>query len=71
MGIIIDKKNYSILKTSYGYYVDDRGDNYPFSVEVNETDGEQKWIEIFWDDDKPGNIDDVESSLLEMFSVDE
>jgi hypothetical protein len=67
MGITIDKENYMVVKTSYGYYTDIQGIDYPFSVEVNETNGVQKWIEISWDDDRPGNIDDVEGDLLEMF----
>lgn len=67
MGITIDKENYMVVKTSYGYYTDIQGIHYPFSVEVNETNGEQKWIEISWDDDRPGNIADVEGDLLEMF----
>jgi hypothetical protein len=69
MGITIDKENFMVVKTSYGYYSDNQGIDYPFSVEVNETDGEQKWIEISWDDDIPGNIDDIESNLLEKFCV--
>jgi hypothetical protein len=40
---------------------------YPFSVDISETQGEQRWIEISWDDDTPKNIDDVECDLLEMF----
>jgi hypothetical protein len=36
-------------------------------VEVSETGGEQKSIEISWDDDSPANIDDIELELLEMF----
>jgi hypothetical protein len=67
MGITIDKENFMVVKTSYGYYTDNQGFMYPFSVEVNETDGVQKSIEISWDDDYPGNIDDVEIDLLEMF----
>ena len=71
MGITIDKENFMVVKTSYGYYTDNQGFMYPFSVEVNETDGEQKWIEISWDDDTPKNVDDVESGLLEMFCINE
>ena len=67
MGIIIDKENYMVVKTSYGHYTDKQGVIYPFSVEVNETQGEQRWIEISWDDDTPGNIDDVEGDILEMY----
>ena len=67
MGIIIDKENYMVVKTSYGHYTDKQGIIYPFSVEVNETQGEQRWIEISWDDDTPGNIDDVEGDILEMY----
>ena len=63
MGITIDKQNYVVVKTSFGHYVDKRGIDYPFSVDVSETDGDQKWIEISWNDDKPGNIDDVERCL--------
>ena len=37
MGIIIDKENFMVVKTSYGYYTDNQGFMYPFSVEVNET----------------------------------
>jgi hypothetical protein len=66
-GITIDKENFMVVKTSYGYYTDNQGFMYPFSVEVNETDGVQKSIEISWDDDYPRNIDDVEVDLLEMF----
>jgi hypothetical protein len=71
MGITIDKENFMVVKTSYGYYTDNQGFMYPFSVEVNETDGEQKWIDISWDDDSPGNIDDVENELLEKFCLNE
>ena len=67
MGIIIDKENYMVVKTSYGHYTDKQGIIYPFSVEVNETQGEQRWIEISWDDDTPGNINDVEIDILEMY----
>lgn len=68
MGITIDKQNYIVIKTSYGYYVDNEGINYPFSVEVNETDGEKKWIDINWDDDSPKNTSDVIVEILDMFS---
>ena len=67
MGITIDKENYMVVKTSYGHYTDKQGIIYPFSVEVNETQGEQIWIEISWDDDTPGNINDVEIDILEMY----
>jgi hypothetical protein len=67
MGITIDKENYMVVKTSYGHYTDKQGIIYPFSVEVNETQGEQRWIEISWDDDTPGNINDVEIDILEMY----
>jgi hypothetical protein len=67
MGITIDKENYVVVKTSYGYYTDNQGIIYPFSVDISETQGEQRWIEISWDDDTPGNIDDIEVELLEMF----
>ena len=71
MGIIIDKENFMVVKTSYGYYTDNQGFMYPFSVEVNETAGEQKWIEISWDDDSPENLNDVETDLLEQFCLNE
>lgn len=67
MEITIDKENYIVVKTSYGHYTDKQGISYPFSVDVNETQGEQSWIEISWDDDTPVNIDDVEGDILEMF----
>ncbi len=67
MGITIDKENYVVVKTSYGYYTDKQGIIYPFSVDINETHGEQRWIEISWDDDIPYNINDIEVELLEMF----
>lgn len=67
MGITIDKENYVVVKTSYGYYTDKQGIIYPFSVEVNETQGEQRWIEISWDDDTPENINDVQGDILEMY----
>lgn len=67
MEITIDKPDYVVVKTSYGYYTDKKGVIYPFSVEISETDGEQKSIEISWDDDNPMNIDDVELELLEKF----
>lgn len=67
MGITIDKEDYMVVKTSYGHYTDKQGIIYPFSVDVNETQGKQNWIEISWDDDTPVNIDDVEGDILEMF----
>ncbi len=71
MGITIDKENFMVVKTSYGYYTDNHGSMYPFSVELSEIKGERKWIDISWDDDRPGNVDDVEISLLEQFCLDE
>jgi hypothetical protein len=67
MGITIDKENHMVVKTSYGYYTDKQNFVYPFSVEITEVNGDQQLIEISWDDDIPGNIDDVEGDLLEMF----
>lgn len=67
MNIIIDKPDYVVVKTSYGYFTDDEGTDYPFSVEINETNGEQKWIEISWDDDAPIDYDLVEQDLMEIF----
>ena len=70
MGITIDKENFMVVKTSYGYYTDNQRFMYPFSVEVNVTAGEQKSIEISWDDDTPANIDQIELELLEKFCED-
>ena len=70
MGTTIDKENFMIVKTSYGYYTDNQGFMYPFSVEVNVTAGEQKSIEISWDDDTPANINQIELELLEKFCED-
>lgn len=67
MGITIDKEDYVVVKTSYGHYTDKQGVIYPFSVDINETRGEKKWIEISWDDDQPYNWYEVEIELLEMF----
>ncbi len=66
MRIIIDKENYIVVKTSYGYYSDSQDTIYPFSLETTEVDGEKKTVEIFWDDDTPPNIDDIEIEILEM-----
>lgn len=67
MGITIDKEDYVVVKTSYGHYTDSQGVIYPFSVDINETRGEQRWIEISWNDDQPVNWYEVEIELLEMF----
>lgn len=56
MGITIDKTIH------YGYYTDDEGTIYPFSVEM-----EDDVTEISWDDDQPENVDDIEDELREMF----
>ena len=71
MGITIDKENHMVVKTSYGYYTDIQNIDYPFSVEITEVEGEQKTIEISWDDEKPINTEEVENDLLEMFCIDE
>jgi hypothetical protein len=71
MNIVIDKPDYVVVKTSYGFFTNDEGIDYPFSVEVNETNGEQKWIEISWDDDAPIDYDLVEQDLMEIFVGDE
>lgn len=68
MEIIVDKPNYVIIKTSYGHYIDSKGVTYPFSVDVSETNGEQKWIEISWDDNLPINNNEVEQELMEIFA---
>jgi len=67
MGITIDKENHMGVKTSYGYYTDNKNFDYPFSVEITEVKGDQKSIEISWDDDIPKNIDDVEVEILDMY----
>ncbi len=66
MGLTIDKENYVVVKTSYGYYTDNQNTVFPFSVEITEVAGEKKTIEISWDDEKPRNIDDIEIEILEM-----
>ncbi len=63
MSITLDKSEI----THYGYYTDDDGTMYPFSVEITEKDGVQEWIEISWDDDQPENVDDIEDELRDMF----
>jgi hypothetical protein len=68
MGITIDKENHMVVKTTYGYYTDNQNFIYPFSVEITEVNEDPQSIEISWDDNIPGNIDDVERDLLEMFS---
>lgn len=67
MKVVIDKPDYVIVKKSYGYYTDNEEIDYPFSVEVSETNGEQKWIEISWDDDVPTYSAEVEQELMEIF----
>ena len=66
-GIVIDKENYLIVKTSYGYFTDAEGIIYPFSVEVTENDGIKEGVEISWDDDQPDNMEDIEEQLRERF----
>ena len=56
-----------VVKTSYGYYTDNKNFDYPFSVEITEVEGDQKSIEISWDDDTPENINDVELEILDMY----
>jgi hypothetical protein len=63
MAIILDRSEI----IHYGYYTDDEGTIYPFSVELAEKDGNQEWIEIVWDDDQPENVDDIEDELRNMF----
>jgi hypothetical protein len=63
MAITLDKSEI----IHYGYYTDDEGTMYPFSVEISEQDREQVSIEISWDDDQPDNVDDIEDELKEMF----
>lgn len=67
MEIIINKPNHIVVKTSFGRYVDDEGLNYPFHVDISETEGEKKFIEISWDDDEPKEVYDIETELLEIF----
>lgn len=42
MSITLDR----IEINNYGYYTDDNGDIFPFSVEIIEIDGEQESLEI-------------------------
>jgi hypothetical protein len=66
MGITIDKENYRVVTTSYGFYTDDDGTIYPFEVEVTESD-EDKSIEITWDDDQPEDVEEIEDDIHTMF----
>jgi hypothetical protein len=65
--IVIDKENYLVVKTSYGYFTDDEGTIYPFSVEVTENDGVKEDVEISWDDDIPIYKDEIEAELRKRF----
>jgi hypothetical protein len=67
MDITIDKEDYKVVTTSYGFVTDDDGNIYPFEVEVTEVEGENQWIEISWDDDQPENVEDVESEITDLF----
>lgn len=67
MGITIEKENRVVVKTSYGYYTDKWGIDYPFTVELRETRGQKRSIEILWTETSPSNFDDAEIELLEMF----
>jgi hypothetical protein len=67
MDITIDKEDYKVVTTSYGFVTDDDGNIYPFEVEVTEVEGEDQWIEISWDDDQPENVEDVESEITDLF----
>jgi hypothetical protein len=67
LNLVIDKENYLIVKTSYGYFTNDDGTIYPFSVEVTENDGNQESIEISWDDDKPEHNVEIEIELRKRF----
>jgi hypothetical protein len=67
MDITIDKENYSVVTTSYGFVTDDDGNIYPFEIVVTEIDGEGTDVEISWDDDEPENVDEVEDEIKSMF----
>ena len=38
MGITIDKEDHMVVTTSYGYYTDNDGIIYPFSVEITKIE---------------------------------
>lgn len=63
MSFIIDRKEI----INYGFYTNDSGDIFPFSVEILEVEGEQESVEISWDDDQPENVDEIENQLRELF----
>ncbi len=63
MSFIIDRKEI----INYGFYTNDSGDIFPFSVEILEVEGEQESVEISWDDDQPENVDKIENQLMELF----
>jgi hypothetical protein len=68
MDITIDKENYSVVTTSYGFVTDDDGNIYPFEFVVTEIDGEGIVdVEINWDDDEPENVDEIEDEIKLMF----
>lgn len=67
MSITLDR----IEINNYGYYTDDNGDIFPFSVEIIEIDGKQESLEISWDDNRPENVNEIEDQLRKLFEEEE
>ena len=63
MNITIEKKDYLVVKNSYGFVTDDEGTIFPFEVVVTEEEDEDTDIEISWDDDQPKNLKKVEDEI--------
>ncbi len=64
--IIIDKFKYITVVHSAGYYTDDNGVIYPFSVEHTMEEDSEPSVDIIWDDDSPDDIDIVEKDITEF-----
>lgn len=62
--IILDKINYMVVTHSCGFYEDKNGVMYPFSVEVTEEQGQDKYTEVIWDDDVPENVEEIEVDII-------
>lgn len=68
MDLIIDKRYYNSISTSYGSFVDDEGNTYPFEYRETRKKGNRVKSLIKWKKIIPKDKIDVEELIMDVFS---
>lgn len=67
MDLIVDKRYFNSVSTSYGSFIDDVGNNYPFEYRETRKKGNRVKHNIRWQKNIPENKIEVEELIMDVF----